>query len=48
MLRLGAVLRFGEGLRMVSVAAIACAFASTALAQAPAEDALKRTIPAIV
>ena len=37
MLRLGAVLR-------PSVAAIAWAFASTALAQAPAEDALRRII----
>ena len=40
MLRFGAALRFGT----VSLAAIAWAFGSTALAQAPAEDALRRMI----
>src|SRR5216683_3013354 len=46
MLRLGVMLRFAAVLRFgsASMAAIAWAFASTALAQAPAEDALKRII----
>src|SRR5882762_11372232 len=46
MLRIGVVLRVSAALRLGSVAAaaIAWAFASAALAQAPAEDALKRII----
>src|SRR5258708_3126164 len=46
MLRLGVMLRFAAALRLgsVAVAASAWAFAPTALAQAPAEDALKRII----
>src|SRR5580704_10877898 len=46
MLRLGVVMRFSAMLRLgsVAVAAIAWASASTAFAQAPAEDALKRII----
>src|SRR5712664_189902 len=46
MLRLGVMLRFAAALRLgsVAVAAIAWAFAPPALAQAPAEDALKRII----
>src|SRR6202790_2006313 len=46
MLRLGVVMRFSVMLRLgsVAVAAIAWACASTAFAQAPAEDALKRII----
>jgi L,D-transpeptidase YcbB len=45
-LSLGTVLQLGTGFRLgaASVAAIAWAFASTALAQAPAEDALRRII----
>ncbi|HEY4443015.1 MAG TPA: L,D-transpeptidase family protein [Steroidobacteraceae bacterium] len=45
-LRLGSGLPLGSGLRLcaATVAAIAWGFASTALAQAPAEDALKRII----
>ena len=46
MLRLGVMLRFAAALRLgsVAVAAAAWAFAPPALAQAPAEDALKRII----
>jgi hypothetical protein len=52
MLRLGAMIRLVAMLRpgamsqlgMASLAAIACAFASVAHAQAPGEDALKRII----
>ena len=46
MLRLGVMLRFAAALRLgsIAVAATAWAFAPSALAQAPAEDALKRII----
>src|SRR5579863_8015257 len=46
MLRLGVMSRFSAALRSgsVAVAAITWAFAPAALAQAPAEDALKRII----
>jgi murein L,D-transpeptidase YcbB/YkuD len=46
MLRLGAISQRSALLRFstASIAAIAWAFASTSLAQAPAEDALKRII----